>query len=218
MGRSRLAQRIGNALAQVSEALKTTSVYKRVENFISAPTRRTFERLKNEMISEFRQLPVIEALEYGPGFGSNDFAGILGGKGDLFSFLGFRRNVKPTNALYAVLKQMQLERIPGLRSRSQIGWTVKNFPSVKDFEDVTRDQLEWADGFSWVTGLEKGVPGLGNYINYPFGPEKNSRSHFGLQKERGFNSTSRPIQWITPFLNSWFKRFEEAGFEVLRRI
>lgn len=214
MGKSR----IGNLISQLKSQIDLPLVKKTVGEFLERPTQKVFQMRKNEMLAEFRNLPVIEALEYGPGFGSNDFAGILGGKGDLFSFLGFRRKVKPTNALYAVIKKMKITRSLNVFGGKFLKWQVVDFPSVEAFEKATADQLEWADGYSWVTGLERGVPGLGRYVNAPFDSMGigQSRSHYGLQKQEGSNSASQPINWIRPFLDEWFQKFEEIGFQIIR--
>lgn len=205
---------LGNIKDQLKKQLKNSKVVQTLVAYLNPPTKKEFERLKREMISEFRQLKVVEAIEYGPGFGDNDFAGILGGRGDLFSFLGFKRRQKPINAIIAVLRQMTLRRTVFLT------WQVDNFPFVEKIEEATKDQLEWADGYSWVTGLEDGIPGLGKYVNAPFGSMgvAQSRSHFGLQKEHGSSRETQPIKWITPFINDWYKRFEEMGFAVVKNV
>lgn len=206
--------KFGNIKEQLQNALKKSAVVKSIVSYLNPPTQKVFARLKSEMIGEFRQLPVIEALEYGPGFGKNDFVDILGGNGDLFSFLGFKRRQKPVNALIALLRKMTIRRT------FYLTWQVENFPSIESVENVTKDQLEWADGYSWATGLEDGVPGLGRYVNAPFAAMgiSQSRSHYGLQKENGPNKTSRPIKWITPFLKEWFEKFEAAGFKIVKEV
>ena len=69
----------GNLDEQCKKLLKNNRVIQTIVSYLNPPTKKVFARLKAEMISEFRQLPVVEAIEYGPGFGDNDFAGILGG-------------------------------------------------------------------------------------------------------------------------------------------
>ncbi len=206
--------KFGNIKEQLQNALKKNAVVQSIVSYLNPPTRKVFEQLKREMISEFRQLPVVEAIEYGPGFGKNDFAGVLGGNGDLFSFLGFKRRQKPINALIALLRKMNIRRTVYLT------WTVENFPSIENVEEVTKDQLEWASGYSWATGLEDGIPGLGKYVNAPFAAMgvTQSLSHYGLQKENGPNKTTQPIKWITPFLKEWFAKFEAAGFKIVKEV
>lgn len=205
---------LGNIKEQLNKLKKNNRVVQTIVSYLNPPTKKVFAQLKAEMISEFRQLKVVEAIEYGPGFGDNDFAGILGGKGDLFSFLGFKRRQKPINALIALLRKMNIRRTVYLT------WTVENFPSIENVEEVTKDQLEWASGYSWATGLEDGIPGLGKYVNAPFASMgiEESRSHFGLQKEHGSNRATQPIKWITPFLKEWFQKFEAAGFKIVKEV
>jgi hypothetical protein len=206
---------LGNLKDQLNKLKKNSRVVQTISNFLSPPTKKEFLRLKAEMLVEFRKLKVVEAIEYGPGFGDgNDFADVLGGKGDLFSFLGFKRRQKPINAIIAVIKKMNLQRTAFLT------WTVRDYPTIEAIEEATKDQLEWADGYSWVTGLEDGVPGLGRYINAPFAQMgvDQSRSHFGLQGERGPSTATRPIKWITPFLKEWFDKFEGIGYIVAKKV
>lgn len=206
--------KLGNLKQQLTQKLKDSRVVKTIVAFLNRPTQKVFAQLKADMIGEFRQLPVIDALEYGPGFGKNDFADILGGNGDLFSFLGFKRRQKPVNALIALLRKMKIRRTIYLT------WVVDSFPSIDDIEEATKDQLEWANGYSWATGLEDGVPGLGRYVNAPFAAMGvgESRSHYGLQKESGPSKSTRPIKWITPFLKEWFAKFEAAGFKIVKEV
>jgi hypothetical protein len=207
---------LGNIRDQLKKQLKNNKVVQTLVTYLNPPTKKEFARLKAEMISEFRQLKVVEAIEYGPGFGDNDFADLLGrgGKGDLFSFLGFKRRQKPINAIIAVLRKMTLRRTIFLT------WQVDNFPFVEKIEEATKDQLPWANGYSWVTGLEDGIPGLGQYINAPFAKMgvTQSLSHFGLQKESGPRLNTKPVKWITPFINDWFKRFEDMGFKIVKEV
>lgn len=205
---------LGNLKDQLQKTLKQNSVVQSIVSYLNPPTKKVFAQLKAEMIGEFRQLPVVEAIEYGPGFGKNDFAGVLGGSGDLFSFLGFKRRQKPINALIALFRKMNIRRTVYLT------WVVENFPSIEKIEEVTKDQLEWADGYSWATGLEDGIPGLGKYVNAPFAAMgvTESLSHFGLQNKHGPNATTKPIKWITPFINQWFEKFEAAGFKIVKEV
>ena len=206
--------KLGNLKQQLTQKLKDSRVVKTIISYLNRPTQKVFAQLKADMIGEFRQLPVIDALEYGPGFGKNDFADILGGNGDLFSFLGFKHRQKPVNALIALLRKMKIRRTVYLT------WVVDDFPTMEKIEEATKDQLEWANGYSWATGLEDGVPGLGQYVNAPFASLgiDQSRSHFGLQRENGPSKSTRPIKWITPFLKEWFVKFEAAGFKIVKEV
>jgi hypothetical protein len=205
---------IGNLNEQLKKQLKNTQVVKKIITYLNPPTQKVFSRLKSEMISEFRQLKVVEAIEYGPGFGDNDFAGVLGRSGDLFSFLGFKRRQKPINALITLFKKMKIRRT------AYLTWVVDDFPTIDRIEEVTKDQLEWASGYSWATGLEDGIPGLGRYINAPFASMdvSESLSHYGLQKKKGSNLSTQPIKWITPFIRDWFIKFEAAGFKIAKEV
>lgn len=205
---------MGNIEAQLEKLKKNNVVVRTIVNFLNPPTKKVFAQMKAEMISEFRKLPVVEAIEYGPGFGKNDFADVLGGNGDLFSFLGFKRRQKPINAIITLFRKMTI------RHKVLFTWAIDDFPTIEKIEEVTKDQLEWADGYSWATGLEDGIPGLGRYINAPFAAMgvTQSLSHYGLQKENGPSVSTKPIKWITPFINDWFSKFEAAGFRVVKEV
>lgn len=206
--------RIGNLLSQVRS--KITNRIK--ESVLRPPAQKIvfaeFQNYKQAMIADFNNLPVVNALDYGPGYGDNDFANLLGANtGDLFSFLGFPRKAKPTNKIRNLLRRTIIEKVesPGLTLK----WRVV-MPSRAQIEEATKNDLPWVSGKSWVFWLEQGVPGLGNYLNLDNVGMPPSRSHYGIQSKFKVRAASKATadKWMTGFLEKWFKKFEELDSRV----
>ena len=62
---------------------------------------REFEREKAKLITEFARHPVTVEIE--GGVGAANTSNTLGGRGNLFSFIGFESSDKPTAAIYEKL-------------------------------------------------------------------------------------------------------------------
>lgn len=195
--------KIGNLIQQVKNTM-TDFARRQVQRAIEPSVRRKFGEIKLDLLEELRNDPVIKALNDGPGYGNYDPLGILGGYGDLFSFLGFRSGSKPTEPLINLFTKIDLKPIGG--QGLTVSWQIINFPTIEEIEKAT--PLPWAKGFSWATGLEKGVPGLGEYLNKNNNPR--SRSLFGLQSQHKVRSAgnSKPYKWITPFRKKWIAALE----------
>lgn len=195
--------KIGNLISQVKNKL-TNFARNQIQKAVEPTIRRRFGEVKRDLLDELEKHPVIEALDNGPGYGNYDPLGILGGYGDLYSFLGFKNGSRPTVALIDLFRRIEL--VPAGGSGLTLSWTIKNFPTLDEIEKAT--PLPWAQGFSWAIGIEKGVPGLGEYLNK--NNVNSSRSRFGLQSKYQVRSagTSRPLKWITPFRKTWFAAFE----------
>lgn len=207
--------KIGNLLSQLGRQITKGIKERIIRPATVKAVNAKFQEYKQAMLADFNSLPIIDALEYGPGYGSNDFAGVLSGAewGDLFSFLGFPRKFKPANKIRNILKRVTLNRADS--SGLTIAWEFKNFPTIQVIEEETKNDLPWVSGKSWVTWLEKGVPGLGRYINVDNDTER-SRSHFGLQVKNNVRAakTVKAGPWMTDFLDKWRREFEKIDERV----
>lgn len=197
---------IKGVFGQLKPQLIQKTVMEAIRKVKEPSVQKQFATAKRDMIAAFKALPVVDALEYGPGYGDTDTLGILGGYGDLFSFLGFSRRQKPVNPIIRLLRGIKL--VPAGSEGFNLKWQVTGFPTIDKIEEVT--PLPWAT-FSWATALERGVPGLGRYLNKNnIGPP--SRSRYGLQSKVVVRpdgpKTTKPIKWITPFLKEWRNALE----------
>ena len=138
------------------------------------------KKIQREMISEFENHPITRELEMGPG--GQNISGTLGGKGNLFTFIGFSKNEKPTSIIKEYLMNIQV-----LYKRMEKGRFMFDiiYPSREELFDVT--PMPWASGRSWLKGIELGMSGLGNYL-YKEGKSINgSRSGPAIQTRGKIN-------------------------------
>lgn len=198
-----MAFKIGNLLQQVKNKVSKFAL-DRARKYYEPSIRRRFGEVKRDLLDELENHPVIQAIESGPGYGNYDPLGILGGYGDLFSFIGFSNSAKPTVPLINLFKRIDIQ--PAGSKGITLFWEIKNFPTLKEIEEAT--PMPWAPGFSWAVQLEKGISGLGQYLNKDRSPI--SRSGYGLQSKFEVRpaTTSKPYKWITPFLKQWFATLE----------
>lgn len=197
---------IGDAFKQLKPQLVKKSVMEGVRKVVAPSARKKFGQAKFDMLNEIRNHPVIKAIEAGPGDGDYDPLNILGGYGDICSFIGFKNGQQPAAALIDLFTR--IEFVPDGSQGLTLLWTIKNFPTIADIEKVT--PLPWAPEKSWATELEVGVSGLGRYLNKKLSNPP-SRSNYGIQVKHDLGrgpKKSRPIKWIRPFLSQWRRSLE----------
>lgn len=130
-----------------------------------------FEMIKSQMIKEFNSHPVTVEIEAGPN--SSNTSNTLNGYGNLFSFIGFRAGSNPTQKVRNLLEETDLIQLSYRNGR----WNFETSePTREEIFAVT--DLPWAEGRSWVYGIETGLSGLGLYL---YAPEK----EFGEKSQSG---------------------------------
>ena len=136
--------------------------------------------------------PVTREIDSGKG-GSN-ISGTLGGKSNLFSFIGFKYGDKPTEPIRDLLERIEITSI--LTRRDGFATTHVLYPRPDDIFRVT--PLPWADGRSWAKGIENGISNFGQYVDVE---SRSSRSGRGLQNENlESGSTFSPTPYITDLI------------------
>ena len=164
------------------------------------------EKLKKEMIADFLRLPVTREILAGST--SSNTSGTLGGYGNLFTFIGFNEGDRPINPIVQLLSQTNY-RVTRFNQNGSAKLII-DMPSKQDIFAVT--PLPWASGISWSERIEKGISGLGMYLNTS---RKNSRSGRGIQADNKirtgkFNNTS----YISAFLNKWANIFTKIDRDI----
>jgi len=156
------------------ELMRQPSALKRMRVVALREVEIEIDRIKKEMIYEFENHPITRELEMGPG--GQNISGTLGGKGNLFTFIGFDRNAKPTQ----IIKEY-LMRVSVAYKRMEKGNFIFDitYPSKQELFDVT--PMPWASGRSWLKGIELGMSGLGMYLHKKGDPIKVSRSGQAIQ-------------------------------------
>ena len=155
-----------------------------------------FNVIKAELISEFEMHPITREIEGGSG--SSNLSGTLGGKGNLFSFIGFKYGDKPIMPIRDLLERIDITSI--LTRRDGFASTHVLYPTAEDIFRVT--PLPWAEGRSWAKGIENGISNFGQYVDVK---SEASRSSRGLQNE---NRESGLSFSPTPYITSLISDFE----------
>jgi hypothetical protein len=132
-----------------------------------------FQKIKNELIQEFKNHPVTIEIEGGPD--AQNISRTLGGKGNLFSFIGFNEGDKPTRVIYDKLESITLGSTIIMKDGGSR--TTVMYPTADDIFDAT--PMPWAEGRSWARGIESGISGLGLYLN----KKDIGRSSAGIQRK-----------------------------------
>jgi hypothetical protein len=160
--------------------------------------RKRFENARKEMISNFNKHVVTQEIEAGPH--AENMSGRLGGYGNLFSFIGFPRGDRPISII-----REYLNRKPKVHNRAKIKMNVHSvdysfnmmMPTTAEIETLA--QTPWG-GRSWVSGIEKGISGLGYYL-YNVQGVGTSRSGTGVMLDNKLRSLAyRPVKYMTDIL------------------
>lgn len=138
-----------------------------------------FDRAKTKLLQEFNQHKVTREIEGGPN--ASNISDTLGGYGNLFSYIGFNSNDKPTHIIRSKLNDTRLGSINFSKDGSFN--VVSLYPTAREIFSVT--PLPWAEGRSWAEGIEKGIAGFGMYLNKTY---SNSKSGKGLQTDNKIRS------------------------------
>jgi hypothetical protein len=143
------------------------------------------EESKSQLIDEFENHPVTQELEAGPE--AQNTSGLLGGYGNLFSFIGFNQGENPVNAVKNALSKIRALR-GGIRtSRSSKGVAEAQVRiNVKEIANISeKTPMPWEAGRSWLFAIERGISGFGQYL---YGKFNSSRSGSGVQASRSIRS------------------------------
>jgi hypothetical protein len=180
------------------------AVFKQTGKFVkpSAEQRleKQFKRIKEEMMSEFNGHPVTKELDQKTSADPSSFVG----NGSLFGFIGFDRSDEPTQIVREMLDSSELKFI---RTKGETVDFKILYPSKDELFEST--PLPWADGRSWLRGIESGLSGLGKYLNID---SDASRSGGGVQSESsGRSGRFRNTKYITEILNNFIKKIDNLS-------
>lgn len=155
-----------------------------------------FEKAKAKMLRDFETHAVTQELEGRQG--SSNFSRTLNGEGNLYSFIGFAGE----DAL-AALRELLTDGIKIISkqiNKNDLSFSIKI--SVPDGNKIAAaTPMPWAPGISWAEGIEKGISGLGQFLNKP---SAKSRSGQGIQID--FNVRGEqfsPVPYMTQILEDF---------------
>lgn len=161
------------------------------------------EDIQRDMVNEFETHPV--SREISSGNDSSNTSGLLGGYGNLFSFIGFDYGSNPIDPLSKILKRKIYSKIQRVGDSGI--FNVSIFAPSKD-ELYENAQVGWMGGRSWADGIEKGIAGLNRFL-YDEEGFKNSRSVSGVQiKNKVISSIASRTPYISQIISNFKKRLE----------
>lgn len=210
-----------NLFAKYNLFIDYTELNKQVQNFMKnnrdvqnksdAAFRLFFESRKERMITAFWNHPVTQEIRNGPGHDSRNISGVLGGRGNLFSFIGFDKDQRPAYDLYVLLKYNTIFKRKNFKHGFSLsGWEYEvELPDRKDIRENTK--IPWT-AESWAEGIEKGLSGINHYIFANFEKNAASRSGWGLQNYKVNIQGTLNTQ---PYLSVIFKNFKDSLNETI---
>lgn len=156
--------------------------------------------IQQDMVDEFESHPVSQ--EIAAGNDASNTSGLLGGYGNLFSFIGFDAGESPIAPISRILKKRIYSKIQRRNNNGSFNLTI----FAPDKDEVYADaQVGWMGGRSWADGIEKGIAGLNRFL-YDEDGFKNSRSITGVQTKNGIISSSAGR---TPYISSIINNFKK---------
>ena len=157
---------------------------------------------KEILINEFNSHPVTQEIEAGPE--ASNSSGTLGGKGNLFSFIGFDDADTPVAPIRELLNKITLGSIKKNTAAGVLEFKV-NMPSEEEFEAISK--MPWETGRSWLFEIERAISGLGNYI---YGQFKNSRSGTGYEASSPVDTkTFSPVPYFRTMLEKFVIKLKQ---------
>jgi len=161
-------------------------------------TSRAFLSIKNQMVAEFLGHPITVEIMAGPD--APNISGTLGGRGNLFSFIGFEEGDDPIKPILDLLYSSFVQ----FNGITPTGIVSSVFIPTAD-EIFNETPMPWATGRSWTFGIERGISGLGWYLNQSGA----GRSGGGLQASQQIAAAKfKNTQYISALLNKYTKLFQ----------
>ena len=157
--------------------------------------------IQQDMVDEFEKHPVSQ--EISAGNEATNTSGLLGGYGNLFSFIGFNEGDNPISPISRILNKRIYSNIKRRNNNGSFNLTI----FIPDKEEIYANaQVGWMGGRSWADGIEKGISGLNSFL-YDEEGFKNSRSITGIQaKNKVLSSSAGRTPYISEIINNFKKR------------
>ena len=155
-----------------------------------------------QMVEEFENHPVSQ--EIWAGNEAANISGLLGGYGNLFSFIGFNEGDDPISPIAFIFR----EKIPFVIKRmNDYGKYLVTIQAPSKEEIFAKAKVEWMGGRSWIDGIENGIAGLNRYLydeDYGFA---NSLSGTGIQAKGDIRGVSyKETEYVSKILSDFKKR------------
>lgn len=172
-----------------------------MNNTIAEVVRQEAQDARNRMLKDFDEHPVTQEIE-GQGRVDN-ISNTIESRGDanLFNFIGFPLGSNPLAFTRKLLSKKTQAKVKKSIFRRGLFTVSVNIPDKEFLE--TKARMPWADGLSWMKGIEEGIPNIVNFLNKP---HKNSRSGRGIQVDKKFQKRFRKRDYMTEIYDKFFRR------------
>lgn len=176
----------------------------RLANAVDTFVKKNFEKNKNLLLSEFSNHRITVELKNGPS--ASNISDTLGGRGNLFSFLGFFSSKSPTQELEALLNNIYIRRTT---RRGKVYYYKINLPTPSQIADATK--MNWGSGTSWAYAVENGnFNGDAALSHYIYKTWASGRSKKGVQIEGVYSESEfSPKPYLTVIFENFQKRINE---------
>lgn len=159
------------------------------------------ETEKSRFYDEFNSSLVTREID--SGVDSSNISNTLGGRGNLFTFIGFDSGSSPTEPVKELIRSIRF-------IRNSVKLTKLTFsgraviPSIEKFASVSR--MPWESGRSWLIDIEKTISGLSAYL---YGKFKTSRSGRGIQNtEMSLSASYRAVDYFRKMYTQFIKNIQ----------
>lgn len=167
--------------------------------------------VSSRMAKTFDEHEVTREIQGGKS--SVNITNTLGGRGNLFTFIGFTEGSDPISPVRSVL--LNTIKLVKQTSFAQAGGKIKvktkiKFPSstLADFRNVAELPRQ---GGSWVKGIENGISGFGSYIYWKYAGESGK----GLQAKTRDGETAvlrggdyKPTRYLSEIIEIYTKEIK----------
>lgn len=173
-----------------------------IQSKIAPIIQEKIEDAQKEMVEEFDSHPI--SLEILAGNNATNTSGVLGGYGNLFSFIGFEAGENQISELSNILKKKITFTIKRVNNRGGYSAIIQA-PSKQELENTA--QVSWMGGRSWLDGIERGIAGLNRYLYDPSYSLKESRSGTGSQVQNDIRSVKQTrTSYVSKILSNFKNR------------
>jgi len=157
---------------------------------------------QDQMVEEFENHPVSQ--EIWAGNEATNTSGLLGGYGNLFSFIGFEEGEDVISPIAFIFRK----KIPfTIKRANDYGKYLVTIEGPSKEEIFSKAKVGWMGGRSWIDGIEKGIAGLNRYLydeDYGFA---NSVSGTGIQVKADVRGVSyKETEYVSKILSDFKKR------------
>tara|TARA_R110000765_G_scaffold48200_5_gene98789 strand:+ start:3554 stop:4180 length:627 start_codon:yes stop_codon:yes gene_type:complete len=160
------------------------------------------------LMEDFEAHEVTEEIK--GGVGASNTSKTLSGYGDLFSFIGFESGSDPIGKVRDyLLGSIRINKRAHAKTKNG-GYVFRaRGPDMKELESMT--PLPYDPSRSWIRGIERGISGLGYYLQSARKKLNNSRSGGGIQIKSGKLRSGgfRPVSYMSGLINQFYTRISK---------